>query len=219
MEIRAAARLVPLRSDRERTVLAALAIDLGSPVSREILTERLWDDDPPVNALDLLYGYLSRLRRAFRDAALLSGPDSPAPEIVRAAHTYTLEAEPTAVDWHRYLRLAGRARTLAEAGDDRASLAEYGQADVLWHGEALAGLPGLWARSARARMVEERLALNLNRYLIELRLGRFTELVPELSRQLELHPGNESVARHLLVALYGGSRRYPDGLVFDEQAL
>ncbi|MFD0574220.1 BTAD domain-containing putative transcriptional regulator [Kitasatospora gansuensis] len=206
VEIRAAAQLVPLRSNRERAVLAALAHDLGKAVSHDVLTQRVWDDEPPANALALLYSYVSRLRRAFRDAIEQTGSDGPAPEVTSGPRTYTLEADRTAVDWHRYLRAAARARTLAEAGDDRAALAAFDQAEALWHGEALAGLPGLWAQATRTRMAEQRLATTLHRYPIELRLGRFTDLVPELSRQLDQHPGNESLAYHLLIALYGAGR-------------
>ncbi|MGK4585583.1 AfsR/SARP family transcriptional regulator [Kitasatospora sp. HPMI-4] len=209
VDIQADDQVLPLGSDRERGVLASLAHDLGRPVSRETLAERLWEDDPPTTAFATLQGHLSKVRRVLRAASAIEAPGSgrPAPEITRTAHTYRLEAEPDSVDWQFFIRSVGRARSLAAAGDDIRALAAFKEADRLWQGEALAGLPGFWARTARTAMDNQRLTATLTRFAIELRLGRYPDLVPELSRLFELKPDNETVAGQLITALYGCGRQ------------
>ncbi|MDH6128878.1 DNA-binding SARP family transcriptional activator [Kitasatospora sp. GP82] len=209
VDIQAHDQILRLGSDRERGVLASLAHDLGRPVSRETLAERIWDDDPPATAYATLQAHLSKVRRVLRTASTIEASSSgrPAPEITRVAHTYRLEAEPESVDWQFFMRAVGRARSLAEAGDDLRALHAFRQADSLWQGEALAGLPGIWAHTARLGMDNQRLAATLARFAIELRLGRFTDLVPELSRLFELSPDNEALASQLIIALYGCGRQ------------
>src|SRR5690242_14182590 len=57
-------RQVDLGPARQRTVLAALAVDVGTPVSLDTLIGRVWDDDPPAGVRSGLYSYLTRIRRA-----------------------------------------------------------------------------------------------------------------------------------------------------------
>ena len=183
VELSAHGSAIRLGSDRERCLLASLALDLGRPLAQDVLAARLWDDEPPPTARANLHTYVSRLRRVLREAAASDARDRPAMAITLRAHTYTLEADAQAVDWHRYLRLAGRARSAADgdAADDARTLALFDDADALWVGEALAGLPGAWARSARSAMAERRLAATRARLELRMRLGQFADAVSELA--------------------------------------
>lgn len=195
-----------LESDKVRCLVAALAVEAGRPVSLDTLIARLWDDDPPTKARATTHSYLSRLRTALRAAQRTDEDASPA-VINRSAHTYTLNTDPQQVDWLHYLQLARRARSLAEAGDDRGALSVLCRTQEVWHGEPLAGLPGQWAQATRTVMLDQWLATTLVRLEVELRLGRFVELVPELAALAEQRPTDERLAGHLITALYGCGRQ------------
>ncbi|MFF2628249.1 BTAD domain-containing putative transcriptional regulator [Kitasatospora griseola] len=197
----------PVRSHKMRTLLACLALDLGRPLSPSVLADRIWDGEPPATATATLQSHVSRLRSALRetDSEAARGLSQPI-EIAFHSGTYVLRAGAEQVDWHHFRRLADRAATLAEAGDDRRALTLLREAEDVWQGDPLAGLPGEWARSARILMADRKLAAELTRAEIELRLGRFTDVVPELIALAADHPWNERISVLLMTALYGCDR-------------
>ncbi|WP_310724098.1 BTAD domain-containing putative transcriptional regulator [Streptomyces sp. N2A] len=194
-------RRIGLGSDKERCVLASLALSAGRPVALETLVDRLWDDTPPAKSRQSVHTYVSRVRRAIRTA----GPDT-APRITQHAHTYTLAISPDRVDWHRFQRLTARARAQSAKGDDSAAAALLHEAEGLWDEEALAGLPGLWPERMRARMAEERLGAAISRIAAELRLRRFHGVLGPLSSLVGQHPHDEMLLEYLMLAYYGCGR-------------
>ncbi|MFE3828390.1 BTAD domain-containing putative transcriptional regulator [Streptomyces sp. NPDC059092] len=201
-----------LGSDKERAVLAALALDVGRPVSIDTLMGRLWDTTPPVHARANTHTYVSRLRRHLRRA----GDEPGAPHIDSRAHTYVLEVDSQHVDWFRFQQLVTRAATLVTDGDDEQALALLTGAEQLWQGEALAGLPGEWAVSVRRTLAERRLAATVSRSAAGLRTGRFTDLADELPALADQHPGDEAIAAQLMLARYGCGR-YTEALRVHER--
>ncbi|MFD9063258.1 BTAD domain-containing putative transcriptional regulator [Kitasatospora purpeofusca] len=201
--------LSAIRTDKGRRLLAALALDVGRPLSHELLAGRLWDEEPPPSAVASIYSHVSRIRRQLRMAAAAESPGSPRdiPTIESRSHTYALRADTHLIDWHRFVDLSKNARRLADNGDDIQARTVLGRAEEIWRGEPLAGLPGGWAQSTRATMADQRLATTLLRIEIDLRLGRFGEVVPELTALREERPTDERVAAHLLVALHGAGRQ------------
>ncbi len=206
VELRVDGRSVKLGSDKVRMLLAALAIDVGKPIALSRLEDLFWDDEPPNKASGSIYSFASRIRNELRKAP--GAEDDGIPVLISThAHTYTLETDPGIIDWHRYLRLTGRARLLAERGDDAEALALLTQAESLWKGEPLAGLPGEWAHVERVRMDAKHLAAAITRSTVELRMGRFTDLVPELSTLVSRYPTDQTLVGHLMLALYGSGRQ------------
>ncbi|MFB7377192.1 BTAD domain-containing putative transcriptional regulator [Kitasatospora purpeofusca] len=201
--------LSAIRTDKGRRLLAALALDVGRQLSHELLASRLWDEEPPPSAVASIYSHVSRIRSQLRLAAAAESPGSPRdiPTIESRSHTYSLRADSHLIDWHRFVDLSKNARRLADNGDDIQARTVLGRAEEIWRGEPLAGLPGGWAQSTRATMADQRLATTLLRIEIDLRLGRFGELVPELTALREERPTDERVAAHLLVALHGAGRQ------------
>ncbi|WP_328224389.1 AfsR/SARP family transcriptional regulator [Streptomyces sp. NBC_00310] len=193
-------RRLGLGSVKEQLLMAALALDVGRPVPLDTLVDRLWDD-PPARARENVHTYVSRVRRAIRTAA----PGSTTPAITHRTHTYTLVADPETVDWHRFLRLADRAGTLAAEGDDTRAATLFQEAEGLWE-EPLAGLPGLWARRVRSTLAERRRGVITARTAVELRLGRFAEVAGELAPLVDEYRGDETLAGRLMIAYYGGGR-------------
>src|SRR5207248_102037 len=68
VELRAAGQMLDVGAPRLQAVLAGLAVDAGRPVAIEALIDRVWDDTPPVEVRNVLYSYLSRIRRLLRQA-------------------------------------------------------------------------------------------------------------------------------------------------------
>lgn len=202
VELRAGGRRNGLRSDKERCALAALALDVGRPVSLDHLAERLWDE-PPLTARQSLHTYISRLRRALAE----TGAGGDVPQITQRTHTYQLDTDPDRIDWHRFRALVRR----AENADDATAATLLNQAEALWEGEALAGLSGLWAGQVRAGLGEARRAAIQARIAIGLRQGRFTQLTGELALLTTEYPDDERLIGHLMVAYYGRGR-YADAL-------
>lgn len=209
VELSVNGELSAIRTDKGRRLLAALALDVGRPLSHELLAGRLWDEEPPPSAVASIYSHVSRIRRQLRMAAAAESPGSPRdiPTIESRSHTYALRADTHLIDWHRFVDLSKNARQLADNGDDIQARTVLGRAEEIWRGEPLAGLPGGWAQSTRATMADQRLATTLLRIEIDLRLGRFGEVVPELTALREERPTDERVAAHLLVALHGAGRQ------------
>ncbi|MFF2325293.1 tetratricopeptide repeat protein [Streptomyces sp. NPDC058103] len=180
---------------------AALAVDAGRPVTIDTLIHRLWDDAPPGKPRASLHAYAARIRRRLR------GPDGDGPDhVVQRAHSYTLTVDPGQVDSHRFQSLSAEARALSDSGDDTRALALLRRAERLWRGDPLAGLSGLWAESVRTNLIEKRLATTLTRTGIELRMGHYAELAPDLATLFEQYPTDETVAGHLMMATYGCGR-------------
>jgi DNA-binding SARP family transcriptional activator/tetratricopeptide (TPR) repeat protein len=208
--LRVSGELQPLGSPKERLMLAALAVAPGQAVSHDTLIHRIWDDSPPGKPRASLHVYATRLRRLLRD----EDRDSPDP-LPKQQHAYTLEAPLGHVDAHRYQQMAAHARALSDSGDDAGALTVLQEAESLWRGEPLAGLPGLWADGIRTHLLHKRLSATLTRVEIELRLGRYADLVADLAALWEQHPTDETVAAHLMTANYGCGRQSDALRVYD----
>ncbi|WP_371572322.1 BTAD domain-containing putative transcriptional regulator [Streptomyces sp. NBC_01314] len=190
VEARVQGRLLDLGHARQRCVLAVLLVEAGRSVPVGELVDRVWAD-PPRQAKDTLYGYVSRLRRALAD---VEGAD-----IVRRSGGYVLGVERAAVDLHRFHDLVAGART---AGQDDRAAALFDQALGLWRGDALAGLDTPWINTLRTTLDQERRGAELDRTDIQLRRGQHTDLLADLARRAEAHPLDERLAGQFLLALY-----------------
>uniref|UniRef100_UPI00192E7023 AfsR/SARP family transcriptional regulator n=1 Tax=Saccharothrix deserti TaxID=2593674 RepID=UPI00192E7023 len=179
-----------LGPDRQRCVLAALAVDVGRVVSVERLMERVWGGDPPLRVRATLLNYLSRLRRVLVEVA----------DVVRRPGGYALEVDRAAVDLHRFR--GHRARARACAGDDRRVVESLGDALRLWRGEALTGLGGDWAAAERARLHQERLDAECDLTDALLGLGHGEDLVADLTIRTVEWPLDERVAGQYMLAVY-----------------
>lgn len=191
--------VLSLGSTKEAHLLAALAYDVGRPVGLDTLIRRVWADDPPGRPLSSLYANTARLRRHMTEVQAGEGP---VPTVKRRSHTYTLEAAPESVDWHRFQRLVAEARAVPEAADDRA-LGLFRQADALWRGEPLAGLVGPWAEGVRSALSEKRADVATARIAVELRLGHFSEVIGELTELVAERPTDEVLVGQLMIASHG----------------
>jgi predicted ATPase/DNA-binding SARP family transcriptional activator len=181
---------------RQRTVLAALLVDVGRPVPAEQLIDRVWADRPPYRARNALSAYVSRLR------GLLAGVDGV--RITRGPGGYLLAADPLTVDLHLFRRLVSRARA-AERPADAAAL--FGQALDLWRGDPFLSIDVPWFADLRTALQAERLAATLDRNDAALGAGRHAELLGEIATAAGAHPLDERLAGQLMLAQYRGGRQ------------
>lgn len=181
---------------QQRTVLAILLVQVNHVISVDELVDALWGDRLPRRPRETLYGHVSRLRRLFTEVEDVS--------IRKQPGGYVLNVDPLGVDLYRFDRLVAQAR--ACDSDDRA-LALFDEALGLWRGRPLAELdsPRLWP--VRERLEKQRLAVELDRNDVELRLGRHTGLLARLTAQTAEHPLDERLAGQVMLALYRCGRQ------------
>jgi DNA-binding SARP family transcriptional activator/tetratricopeptide (TPR) repeat protein len=189
-----------LGSVKERCVLAILLLELGRPVTKERIIGRLWGQDPPDTAISSLYTYVSRLRSYLRNAT------DQQVRIRCRSGSYTLEADAEVVDLYRFRKLRDGAREL-EGIDDQRAESLLRDAAALWRGPPLTGLNGVWATGTRVALEEERFTAVRRRIMLDLRLGRHTDLVPEISALVALHPLDQELIGYLMLALYRCGRQ------------
>ncbi|MFD5406654.1 AfsR/SARP family transcriptional regulator [Streptomyces griseorubiginosus] len=208
VQLRGGQHVDALGSAKERLLLAALALDVGRPVSFDTLVHRLWDDTPPSRPGASLHAYIARIRRRLR---LLGAGEC----LVQQAHTYTLDLDADRVDCHRFQALTAQARSLSDGGNDTEALRLLTDAEELWRGQPLTGLPGQWAEHIRRLLTERRLPAQLIRTAAELRNGHFADLVPDLTALLSERPTDELIAGQLMTASYGCGRQADALRVYD----
>ncbi|MFE0470278.1 BTAD domain-containing putative transcriptional regulator [Streptomyces sp. NPDC058947] len=180
----------------QRRVLAALLVDAGRAVPADALMDRVWGDTEPAYDRRKLYGYVSRLRQALAaDGTVITR---------ERGGGYRLEAEPAAVDVHRFRHLSGRAR---QATADAEAEALWREALALWRGAAFAGADTPWFSAQRDLLDGERLAAQLELGDVGLRLGRHEAMVSELTARAEAYPLDERVIGQLVLALYRCGRQ------------
>jgi tetratricopeptide (TPR) repeat protein len=200
IELWSAGRRQDLGRARARSILAMLLLTPRALVPVETLIDRLWDTEPPAKARESLSVYVARLRASLRQAV---GDDL---RLLGRAQGYTLEVDPETVDVFQFRRLRRQADTLAASGDYEPAAAMLREADGLWRGQALAGVPGDWAARMRNALEEERRAALVERVGCELELGQHTDLVGELSQLLVQYPADETLVGHQMTALCRSGR-------------
>ncbi|NBH09162.1 winged helix-turn-helix domain-containing protein, partial [Amycolatopsis sp. SID8362] len=115
---------VEIGAEKQRLILALLALQPNRTVRREDLVDVVWDEPPP-SCLDLLHTYVARLRRALRPADL----------IATDKRGYRLSAGESELDLLEFEALLARDAP--------------GEALALWRGPALADVERLRQHPAR----------------------------------------------------------------------
>jgi predicted ATPase/DNA-binding SARP family transcriptional activator len=199
----------PLRlgGRRQRGLLALLLVEPGRAISSDRLIEELWRGCPPRGAEGTLRVYVSRLRSALGQSAL-----------VARSPGYLLDIDADLVDAWRFERLCREGRDALARGAAGLAADRLGAALALWHGPAFADVRdgGVVADEAR-RLDELRLVALEGRIDAELSLGRHASLVAELERLVAEEPLRESLWRRLVLALYH-SQRHAEALAAFERA-
>jgi DNA-binding SARP family transcriptional activator/tetratricopeptide (TPR) repeat protein len=196
VQLRVAGEPLDIGTPRQQAVLAALAIDAGRPVSIETLVNRVWGDNPPTQARNVLYSHLSRIRQLFKQSGDIG--------VTRRNAGYVLRIDPDAVDLHRFVSLVERGKDTRLADADRA--AALTEALRIWGATPLAGITGDWAERIRAVWNRRRLEAAVQWGELELRLGRPEVVVPAISDLAGDYPLAEPLEALLMRALHAAGR-------------
>ncbi|MEV8020702.1 BTAD domain-containing putative transcriptional regulator [Streptomyces sp. NPDC086554] len=186
---------VPLGPAKRRSLLAALLLRAGTPVSVDALTDALWDDEPPVHARTVIQGHVSRLRALLVEAGL----DAYGVELATQGGAYALQFPETLLDVSRFedlVKLAGQQRDPADAS------LMLQEALALWNGPALTGTVPTGPMLAAARGLEESRLVTVEQ-LAETygRLGAHGQAVALLRTESVQHPFREALVAALMRAL------------------
>ena len=147
-----------------------------------------------------MQGHVSRLRAAFADAGVID-----AARLHFAGDGYQLVVDPELVDAHQFRT---RCASASEIDDPVERMAQLRVALDLWRGPALADAVDGWARERLcAELEEQRLAAFEEYAAIGLDLQREREILPELARMSNAHPGRESLVGLYMRALHRTGRR------------
>ncbi|WP_406631910.1 BTAD domain-containing putative transcriptional regulator [Amycolatopsis sp. WGS_07] len=185
-------RRVDLGTSKQRCVLAALLLGAGSAQPIESLIDRVWGEAPPTQVRTALYSYISRARRALRDA-------SSELTIAQEPGGYLLDLPRDLVDVHRFETLCGKGFRVTEP-DERVAMLD--RALGLWRGQPLQDLSGRWVDEVRQRLGRERVRVCAEWASVMLELGRHSEAGDRLERALLDHPLAEPLVGQLMVSLH-----------------
>lgn len=179
---------------RLRALLAALALEPGRSVTRARLVDWIWGQRPPADEVNALQALVSRLRRVLPDGVIEADSGG-----------YRLAVAPDAVDVCRFEHLIGQARAAEPAA--RADLLR--SALALWRGTAMADIALRDSDAfgaAVARLDELYVAALGDRVDADIRLGRGSELVSELTELVATYPLREGFVAALMRALAEAGR-------------
>ncbi|MDI1463252.1 BTAD domain-containing putative transcriptional regulator [Catellatospora sp. KI3] len=190
---------VPLGGSKPRALLAALLLEPGRVVSTDRLIDIIWDDDPPDTARPLVQTYVSALRRAL-------GRHRAEEVIVTRAPGYLARIPAGSLDREVFKGLVTQGRAAAAADRHGEAADAFRAAGTLWRGPAMGGVTGAALAAEAAGLDELRISVLEERIAADLMLGRWDELVGELTFLVGQHPTRERLRGQLMLALYGTGR-------------
>ncbi|MGW0393815.1 AfsR/SARP family transcriptional regulator [Streptomyces sp. NPDC003042] len=193
---------------KPRQILALLALCPGRVMPVPTLMEEIWGTELPDSAQTTLQSYILQLRRRLGTAM---GPGAPgtAKDVLATRHGgYLLQIPPRSVDVHTYETLVAGGQSAFDGGDDERAADLLRQALDLWQGPALVDVRvGPILEIEVLRLAESRLVTTERRIDVDLRLGRHTELLAELTELAARNPQHEGLHSQAMVALYRSGRQ------------
>ena len=187
---------VDVRGDRQRTLLAMLALTPGQPRQLDRLVDAVWAESTlPADPRPAIHTCASRVRRVLGDHTIVS-----------RGGAYVLEVPSQAIDAQRFDLLVDRAMQSTCTVVERIEV--LGEALALWRGPALDGLAHFdWARADATRLDERRAHAEdlLAEALLE--SGRAVESIARLEAAAERQPLRERTHHLLMSALHAAGRQ------------
>ena len=183
IQITAHGRAVQLAGQRQRALLAGLALEFGKVVPVDRLVDILWDVDPPPTARVKVQAHVCALRQAIgHDTRAASGP------LVTQPPGYVLCREGTELDLAEFDSLIARAKDAVESARPAAASELFGDALAMWRGSAFADVRSPLIRGAADSLEDPRLLACEAKAEADLALGRFDRVATELPQLLAAHP-------------------------------
>ncbi|MBR7837738.1 winged helix-turn-helix domain-containing protein [Actinospica durhamensis] len=194
---------LPLRSDRQRRLLALLALHPGRTVSHEEIVRTLWEQGAPWRphgapnaAQEAIHVHVTRLRELVGTELVAAEPGG-----------YRLVVEDEQLDLLGFEALA--AQGFAEISDRPELAVELlGRALGIARGAVLADLADVFAtHPTLVAVTQRRIAVALAHADCAVRVGRAGQAVPYLRALLSDDPSHEGLATRLVTALARSGQR------------
>ncbi|WP_433414649.1 BTAD domain-containing putative transcriptional regulator [Microtetraspora malaysiensis] len=194
-----------LGARKQRAVLALLALEPGRTVSLDRLIDEVWADEAPSSATGTLQAYISHLRRVLEPGR---APRTPPTVLLTREPGYMLAIAPRQVDLSCFASWAEEGRRAAAARRYGTALEALDRALGMWRGEPLAEFADHeFAQPVIARLVEQRVLAEEDRFEARLALGDSGSCVADLEHMVEAHPYRERSWGLLVLALYRSGRQ------------
>jgi tetratricopeptide (TPR) repeat protein/DNA-binding SARP family transcriptional activator len=198
LEVRMPGQRLVLQRAKEKCLLAILLIAPNKSHKIETLIDQVWDNDEAVEGT--CRSYLSRV------GDVVAAADCGA-RLETGRGIYLLRVDPGQIDLHCFRRLRDKADVIARGGDAEHAVALLQEAERLWRGPALAGLPGRRIDAMRVSLETEHRIATFRRFELELTLGRHKEITSELQQWSSQDPLDETPIAYQMVALYRSGRQ------------
>ncbi|MFC8221481.1 BTAD domain-containing putative transcriptional regulator [Streptomyces sp. NPDC057362] len=194
---------------KAKKLLAVLILNHGRVVQRATIERELWGEDAPASASTGIQNGVMQIRKSIgRCQRNMPWPRDPKGMVITEPTGYRLDvsADPFDVTCHR--KLVTEADQAAAKGDLTLASAQLNSALKLWRDAPLADVPlGPVLRAHVRRLEEDRRAVLSRRVTLDLRLGRYSEVIGELHALVALNPYDETLHEYLMLALYLSGRR------------
>lgn len=217
LDVREKGSSITPTAPKPRQVLALLALHADQVVPVSALIDELWAGRPPRSARTTLQTYVLQLRDLITHALEKKTPVAePASSPRRRAKDvlvtlpggYMLVSDGGTSDVREFERLAGMGYRAMDAGDFQGASRLLQEALALWSGSAFAGVQtGARLEMEAKRLEESRLCALDQRIEADLRLGRYRELLPELTVLTSRYPAHENLHAQFMLALHRSGRR------------
>lgn len=189
---------LPIGGSKPRTVLAALLLADGRPVSENRLSAALWDSRPPTTRRAQIHTYVSRLRKLLTPYGA---------DVLRTRHGYALRAPTGTLDLTEFRRLVQMGHEDVRFERHASASSHIAAALAMWRGPALGGTTDTFLEEERPRLEEARLAALEERITADLAQGRHSQVLTELDALVDKHPLRERLRAQLMTALYRCGRQ------------
>jgi DNA-binding SARP family transcriptional activator len=192
-------RQLSLGGARQRAVLALLLLHENEAITRDVLVDELWGEDPPPTAVKVLQNCISALRKE-----LPAGTET----LRTLGGAYELRVAPDELDRDRFERRLADGRAALAAGDNAEAAEQLRGALSLWRGSPLSEFSyERFAQDEITRLDELHVGAVEDRIEADLALGLHGELVPELETLVTRNPLRERLRGQLMLALYRAGRQ------------
>ncbi|WP_370948458.1 BTAD domain-containing putative transcriptional regulator [Amycolatopsis sp. cg5] len=186
---------LPLGGAKPRTLLAALLLAGGQPLSVSRIIDALWPEEPPATAHALVHSYVATLRKVL-------GRDGHKDVLRTRSRGYVIDPESIWLDLTEFERLIALGRTAIADGRAERGARLLREALDLWRGVPLDNACAGFAEPERVRLNELRLTVLAERYEAELATGAESSVAGELAKLTAEHPLRERFIGLLMTAHY-----------------
>ncbi|HEU5449805.1 MAG TPA: BTAD domain-containing putative transcriptional regulator, partial [Acidimicrobiia bacterium] len=194
VSLASAGREVPIRSPKQRVILAMLA--LSPRVTVDAIADALWRDTPPASVAATVHTLVSRLRRTLQEAG---GGIT----IRSEGAGYAMDVEPERLDINRFEAAVAAGRRCFAEGSTADGARWLREALGLWRGPALDDVSDRdFARVSATRLDEARLRAAEELAEAELAGGAPAAALEMLEPLLAQYPFHERLRGQQMLALY-----------------